>query len=394
MSNDFYIYTFAQFRIDSKEKILFRNDEKIKLQRRTIEVLLYLLENASEFVEREEILRHVWEGRHVENSNIYVHIHLIRTALGQNEGRLFIESEGDRRFRFVADVTQTSKTQTQTQVITENSGTDAAYQKDSEAVLEASEFTLDAYTFGWRNSLAAAAGAVAACIFLYLGWMSKVNSEIDNYQLVFIIVNSFFYGVISATTLILETAYEFDRYSWNAARMFPSVLLLNSSAMFAGMTRASEFLPDETAKAFFIGFAFLVVGAVLVCSLAYLVLPNIPVTKAKIKTQPALLAFVKNVGFYFFLIYLFFGLFIFCLTYSSSEKYRSILFAAVFFLLWLFLLAFAWMNINIFNSNLKTLEDGKEYSGHGTFVSMSYLRLIFCFVPTFINIVVYFFSIK
>lgn len=165
--------------------------------------------------------------------------------------------------------------------------------------------------------------------------------------------------------------------------------------MYAGLMSASRFLPEMPDYAFFTGLLFLFIGTSLSCLLAFFVLPNVRITKSnEEKTQPAFLAFLKNVGFYFFLIYLFFGLFIFCLTYGSAENYKNMSFAFVFLLIWGFILLLSWISINLFNSNLKTIEDGKSFKGHGLFVSMSYLRLFFCFLPTLANIGFYFFSIK
>lgn len=177
--------------------------------------------------------------------------------------------------------------------------------------------------------------------------------------------------------------------------MAPIVFLINATAMYAGLMGASRFLPEMPDYAFFTGLLFLFIGTSLSCLLAFFVLPNVRITKSnEEKTQPAFLAFLKNVGFYFFLIYLFFGLFIFCLTYGSAENYKNMSFAFVFLLIWGFVMLLSWISINLFNSNLKTVEDGEAYKGHGLFVSMSYLRLIFCSLPTLANIGIYFFSIK
>ena len=257
------------------------------------------------------------------------------------------------------------------------------------------EVESDVVNFGLRNWLAVISVALVTLYFYYLGVNFSSNLRTGKYQLAFIYLNSFFYGALAAITLILETAYEFHKHKRNVARMAPFVFLINATAMYAGLMTASRFLPDRIDYAFFSGLMFLFIGTSLACFLAYFVLPNIPITKSKEeKTQPAFLAFLKNAGFYFFLVYLFFGLFIFCLTFGSAENYKNMSFVFVFLLIWGFSTLLSWISINLFNGSLETIEDGETYKRHGLFVLMSYLRLIFCFLPTLLNIGIYFFSIK
>lgn len=395
MLNDFYIYKFDEFNLDEKERKLFANSERIRLQPKAFQVLLLLVKNAGEIVSNEEILSKVWEGRFVEESNVNTQVKAIRNALGQTENCVFIETE-EKGFRFVVPVKRVIKTsQTLVRDIVENEPKEADYQDNTKEIPVHTENEPNAPRFDSRNWLVLVSVMLVALLFYYLGFGFSSNLRMGEYQLAFIYSNSFFYGALAAITLILETAYEFHKYRRNVARMAPCVFLINAMAMYAGLTGASRFLPERTDYAFFAGLVFLVVGTSLSCVLAYFVLPNVPITKSKEeKTQPAFLAYLKNVGFYFFLVYLFFGLFIFCLTYGSAENYKNMSFAFVFLLIWGFLTLLSWVSINIFNGSLKTAEDGDEYKRHGLFVSMSYLRLFFCFLPTLANIGIYFFSVK
>lgn len=394
MLNDFYIYKFGEFSLDEAEKKLFQNGEKVQLQPKAFQVLLLLVKNAGRIVRNEEILSEVWRDTLVNESNINIQVNAIRKALRQTEDRVFIETE-EKGFRFVVEVARIIKTsQTLIRDVTDNEQKVSGYQDDVIEMWESTEAYSVRAAFGLRNWLAAILVALVALFFWYFGAVFSSNSTTGDYQVAYIYLNSFVYGVLAAITLILETAYEFDKYQRNIARMAPFVFFINATVMFAGLKVASSFLPERIPDAFFFGLLFLFIGTSLSCVLAYLVLPNVPITKAKEKTQPAFLAFLKNVGFYYFLVYLFFGLFIFCLTFGSAENYRNKPFAFGFLLIWGFLALLSWISINLFNSNLKTIEDGKEYKYHGLFVTMSYLRLVFCFFPALLNIGVYFFSVN
>lgn len=393
MYNDYYIYEFAEFRLDEEEKKLFKGGKKVNLQPKAFQVLLLLVKNAGRIVSNEKILREVWQGSFVEENNINIQVNAIRNALGQN--RVFIATE-EKAFKFTKNVDRKVKlSQNLVRDVTKDEQKNLEYQENTEELLKSAEFDAEIVKFNSYNWLVIILVVLIALLFLFFGNISSSSAHMDEYQLGFIYMNSFFYGALSAITLILESAYEFDKYKQNVARMAPFVFLINATAMFAGLKSASEVLPENIGYAFFLGLLFLSVGTYLSCLLAYFVLPNTPITKSKEeKTQPAFFAFFKNVGFYFFAVYLFFGLFIYCLTYGSAENYKNMQLAFVFLLIWGILTLVSWISINLFNSNLKTVEDGNEYKYHSLFVSMSYLRLVFCSLPTLINIGIYFFLIK
>ena len=117
--------------------------------------------------------------------------------------------------------------------------------------------------FGLRNWLAAISVALVALFFWYLGVASSSNSTTGDYQVAYIYLNSFVYGVLAAITLILETAYDFDKYQRSVARMAPFVFFISATAMFVGLRFASAFLPERIADAFFFGLLFLFVGTSL-----------------------------------------------------------------------------------------------------------------------------------
>ncbi|MBL0312862.1 MAG: winged helix-turn-helix domain-containing protein [Holophagaceae bacterium] len=69
-------------------------------------MLLHLVRRSGQLVEKEELMRRVWPGIHVEESSFSHNISVIRKALGrQASGESFIETVSKRGYRFVAPVT-------------------------------------------------------------------------------------------------------------------------------------------------------------------------------------------------------------------------------------------------------------------------------------------------
>lgn len=75
-------------------------DRELSLPQRQFEVLLLLLENSNRVVSREELLKKVWGGQFVEESNLTVHISHLRRLLGRD----YIETVSGVGYIFKADV--------------------------------------------------------------------------------------------------------------------------------------------------------------------------------------------------------------------------------------------------------------------------------------------------
>jgi TolB-like protein/DNA-binding winged helix-turn-helix (wHTH) protein len=100
------VYLFGPFRLDPARRVLLRDGAPLTLPPRLFDTLLYLVENAGQLVERDELLRVVWGGRVVEEANINQTIFALRRAL-QADGSAdrFIVTAPTRGYRFVAPVT-------------------------------------------------------------------------------------------------------------------------------------------------------------------------------------------------------------------------------------------------------------------------------------------------
>ncbi|MBS1787914.1 MAG: tetratricopeptide repeat protein [Acidobacteria bacterium] len=70
-------------------------------------MLLLLVENSGEVLEKQELLEHLWPGSIVEEANLSQTIYLLRRALGEGaSGQQFVETIPKRGYRFVAPVEQ------------------------------------------------------------------------------------------------------------------------------------------------------------------------------------------------------------------------------------------------------------------------------------------------
>src|ERR1051325_7194044 len=76
-------YVFGPFRLDSRERVLYRGDAEVPLTPKAIEVLIYLASNPGRVVDKNELLRAVWPNIFVEENNLGQQIFQIRRALGQ-----------------------------------------------------------------------------------------------------------------------------------------------------------------------------------------------------------------------------------------------------------------------------------------------------------------------
>ena len=98
-------YEFGAFRLDPEEASLLRDGKPVPLKPKVFETLLVLVENHGRLLDKETLMRQLWQDTYVEEANLAVNVSQLRKALGQAEGGpQFIETVPRRGYRFVADV--------------------------------------------------------------------------------------------------------------------------------------------------------------------------------------------------------------------------------------------------------------------------------------------------
>jgi len=103
-SNNQHFYKFREFRLDVAERLLVRDETPVSLMPKVFDVLAVLVEKNGHLVEKDELLRVVWEDTFVEESNVARVIHSLRKILGEDAENKFIETVPKKGYRFVAEV--------------------------------------------------------------------------------------------------------------------------------------------------------------------------------------------------------------------------------------------------------------------------------------------------
>ncbi len=98
------IYRFRNCLINTLERRVIKDGIFLDLTPRTFDVLQLLVERCSEIVTKDEMLRKVWNGNFVEESNLSVQVYRLRQSLGETHFEQYIETSFGSGYRFVAKV--------------------------------------------------------------------------------------------------------------------------------------------------------------------------------------------------------------------------------------------------------------------------------------------------
>ncbi len=95
---------FGEFRVDLGRQVLFRRDTRIRIQKKPLAVLSYLMQQAPRMVHRDELLERFW-SRAVNEEVLTRCVSTIRKHLGDTESPpRFIETHRGQGYRFIANV--------------------------------------------------------------------------------------------------------------------------------------------------------------------------------------------------------------------------------------------------------------------------------------------------
>ncbi len=100
-------YDFEPFRVDPVRRRLLRGGEPVSLTPKAFSILLILLENRGEVVEKEDLIRSIWADAYVTEANLTQNVSSLRKALGEraNDHRFVVTVPG-QGYSFVAEVTE------------------------------------------------------------------------------------------------------------------------------------------------------------------------------------------------------------------------------------------------------------------------------------------------
>jgi DNA-binding winged helix-turn-helix (wHTH) protein/tetratricopeptide (TPR) repeat protein len=98
-------WVFGSFRLDASQLLLFRGGDLVPLSKKAAEILLVLVEQHGQLVEKEALMKRVWPDSFVEESNLAVHISQLRKTINDEDNPHRIETIPRRGYRFVGVVT-------------------------------------------------------------------------------------------------------------------------------------------------------------------------------------------------------------------------------------------------------------------------------------------------
>ncbi len=104
-------YQFGRFRLDTAERVLYRDSEPVPLTPKALEILLLLVTKHGHLIEKEELLKTLWPDTFVEEGNLTQQIFHVRKALSDGlDGKHYIDTVPRRGYRFIAPVQEEPST--------------------------------------------------------------------------------------------------------------------------------------------------------------------------------------------------------------------------------------------------------------------------------------------
>ena len=103
MTTNHEIFAFGEFRLDVKERRVWRGQSLIPLPPKTFDLLVVMVQDAGRLLDKEYLIRSVWPDSYVQDANLSVHIANIRKALGSTDEPVpLIETVPKSGYRFTA----------------------------------------------------------------------------------------------------------------------------------------------------------------------------------------------------------------------------------------------------------------------------------------------------
>ncbi|HEY6858841.1 MAG TPA: winged helix-turn-helix domain-containing protein [Pseudolabrys sp.] len=103
-------FLFANYRLDTNRRELFRADEPVAVEPQVLDLLIYLLQNRERVVSKDDLIASVWGGRIVSDETLSSRTYAARKAIGDTgQDQKLIRTIPRKGVRFIGDVrTRTS----------------------------------------------------------------------------------------------------------------------------------------------------------------------------------------------------------------------------------------------------------------------------------------------
>jgi DNA-binding winged helix-turn-helix (wHTH) protein/tetratricopeptide (TPR) repeat protein/TolB-like protein len=107
------LYEFDAFRVDPVRRLLLRDGEPVSITPKALSILLVLIEQAGEVVEKSELIERVWPGVFVTEANLTQNVFSLRKCLGEraNDNRYIVTVPG-QGYSFAGDLRRVDRLST------------------------------------------------------------------------------------------------------------------------------------------------------------------------------------------------------------------------------------------------------------------------------------------
>lgn len=239
--------TFGPFELDLDRRELRKDGVRVRVTAKPFDTLAFLVENRRQIVSRDQLRATIWEGLTVSDPAVEHAVNKVRKALGEDPANpCFIQTLWGKGYMFVAEV-----------VVPANlPGTSNAIPLD--------EGTCVPEIPGNQEQSKPSIVALGATEVQHQGMFQEYAVQV--------IIACLMYAGLYAVSLLVETAYAFERYQrtsgWVACAIFLWILATTLVAIFADWSLTRKGAPHGSAVAILImtsaaGALFLVLGSFL-----------------------------------------------------------------------------------------------------------------------------------
>src|SRR5262245_55807916 len=124
-TSDTSVYAFGPFRLDPAERRLLLESEPLALPPKVLDTLIALVEADGRLVAKEGLMQRLWPDTIVEEVNLARNVSLLRKALGEKDGRTYIETVPKSGYRFTEPITKVARDQDDSAITTVGCGSPA-----------------------------------------------------------------------------------------------------------------------------------------------------------------------------------------------------------------------------------------------------------------------------
>lgn len=291
------IYGFGPFVLDAGERLLLRDGAPVQLPPKAFDLLVVLVRRRGRLVRKEELLGEGWPDAMVEEGNISYNIHLVRKALGDSAAKAcYIKTVLKQGYRFVAQVEELSAEVATTEADLAADAEEWSSPETRDAAAEPFN-EIGAYADGGGTELPPE--VLPRTLPVQRATGGDAPTPLFGGHLCHVLASCTLYALLYPVALLVEVAYQFDKFGAPAMRIAPWVfcwIMLTSSVGLAADWRWAR---RGEAKGLALCLLVFVGAAVALYVALGKFLPGAIVTEARFQTYTAHGAYLKSV--YYFL---------------------------------------------------------------------------------------------